>query len=92
MQNSIYNLPKAIVESFEGSGVLITQAKGSFETPGLATQLFKIKAQYECLVKLIELMESAKCTIKKAMQVIQVLDFGEDTCSISHYIKKNTKQ
>ena len=84
------NLPevKAIVESFEGSGVLVTQAKGNLQTPGLATQLLKIKDQYECLVKLIEMMESAKCTIKVAVQVIQDLDFGEDICRISRYIKK----
>ena len=84
------NLPevKAIVESFEGSGLLVNQAKGSLQTPGLATQLLKIKDQYECLVKLIDTMESAKFTIKEAVQAIQALDFGEDTCSISSYIKK----
>ena len=49
------NLPevKAIVERFEGSGVLVTQAKVSLQTTGLASQLIKIKDQYECLVKLI---------------------------------------
>jgi len=47
------NLPevKSIVESFEGSGVLVTQAKNSLQRPSLATQLLKIKDQYECLVK-----------------------------------------
>ena len=33
-------------------------------------------------------MESAKYTIKEAVQAIQELDFGEDTCSINQYIKK----
>ena len=33
-------------------------------------------------------MESAKYTIKEAVQAIQELDFGEDTCYINHYIKK----
>ena len=55
---------------------------------GLAGQLLKIKDQYECLVKLIEKMESAKYTIKEAVQAIQELDFGEDTCNINQYIKK----
>jgi len=84
------NLPevKSIVESFEGSGVLVTQAKNSLQTSSLATQLLKIKDQYECLVNLIDIMESAKCTIKEAVQAIQGLDFGEDTCNISRYIKK----
>ena len=33
-------------------------------------------------------MESAKYTIKEAVQAIQELDFGEDTCNINKYIKK----
>ena len=69
---------KAIVESFVGSGILVTQAKVSLQKSGLAGQLLKIKDQYECLVKLIEKMEIAKYTIKEAVQVIQELDFGED--------------
>ena len=84
---------KAIVESFVGSEILVTPAKVSLQKNGLAGQLLKIKNQYECLVKLIEKMESAKYTIKEAVQAIQELDFGEDTCNIKpiHY-KKNTKQ
>ena len=79
---------KAIVESFVGSGILVTQAKVSLQKSGLASQLLKIKDQYECLVKLIEKMESAKYTIKKAVQAIQELDFDEHTCNINQYIKK----
>ena len=33
-------------------------------------------------------MESAKYTIKEAVQAIQELDFGEDTCNINKYNKK----
>ena len=32
-------------------------------------------------------MESVKYTIKEAVQAIQELDFGEDTCNINQYIK-----
>ena len=80
------NLPeaKAIVESFVGSGILVTQAKVSLQKSGLAGQPLKIKDQYECLVKLIEMMESAKYTIKEAGQAIQELNFGEDTRNINH--------
>ena len=55
------NLPevKAVVENFEGSGILVTQTKVDLQTTGLAIQLLKIKDQYECLAKLIETMESA---------------------------------
>ena len=79
---------KAIVESFVGSGILVTQAKVSLQKSGLAGQLLKIQDQYECLVKLIEKMESAKYTTQEAVQAIQELDFGEDTCNINQYIKK----
>ena len=84
------NLPevKAIVQSFVGSRVLVTQAKISLQESGLTGQLLKIKDQYECLVKLTEKMESAKYTIKEAMQAIQELDVGEDTCNINQYNKK----
>ena len=78
---------KTIVESFVGSGILVTQAKVSLQKSGLAGQLLKIKDQYECLVKLIEKMESGKYTIKEAVQAIQELDFGEYTCNINQYIK-----
>ena len=55
---------------------------------GLAGQLLKIKDQYECLVKLIQKMESAKYAIKEAVQAIQELDFGEDTCDLNQCLKK----
>ena len=79
---------KAIVESFGGSGILVTQAKVSLQKSGLVGQLLKIKDQYECLVKLVEKLESAKYTIKEAVQAIEELDFGEVTCNINQYIKK----
>ena len=58
------------------------------QNSGLAGQLLKIKDQYKCLVKLLEKMESAKYTIKEAVQAIQKLGIGEDTCNINQYIKK----
>ena len=36
-------------------------------------------------------MESAKYTIKEAVQAIQELDFGEDPCNINQYIKKKVQ-
>ena len=76
------------VKGFEGYCILVTQAKVSLQTTGLATQLLKLQYQYECVVKLIEMMESAKYINKKAAQAIQELDFREDTCSINPYIQK----
>ena len=45
---------KANVESFVGSGILVTQAKVSLQKSGLAGKLLKVKDQYECLVKRME--------------------------------------
>ena len=36
-------------------------------------------------------MESTKYTIKEAVQAIQELDCGEDTCNINQNIKKECK-
>ena len=82
---------KTIVESFVSSGMLVTQAKVNLQNCGFAGQLLKIKDQYECLVKHIEKMESAKYIIKEAVQTIQDLDFGEGICNINQHIKKKCK-
>ena len=58
---------KTIVENFEGSGVLVSQAKDNLQIPCLADQLLKIIDHYECLVRLIETMESAEYTVKEAV-------------------------
>ena len=51
---------KVVVESFEQKyGSLVTKAKVTLQTIDLATQIFKIKDQYERLVQSIEMMESA---------------------------------
>ena len=70
---------KAIVESFEGSGILVIHAKVTLQTTVLTTQFLEIKNQYECLV---ETMKSAKYTIK-AVKAIQEVDFAEDSFSIN---------
>ena len=75
------NLPevKAIVESFVGSGILVTQTKISLQKSGLAGQLLKIKDHYECQVKLIEKMESAKCKQSKNVTLIKTLVTSTNT-------------
>ncbi len=83
---------KAIVESFEECCFLVTQAKVSMQTTGLATQLLKFKDQYQWLVGLMEMVKSAKYTIKEAVPAMLELDLGEDTCSISRYIQKYSIQ
>ena len=82
---------KAIVESFLGSEILVTQEKVSFQKSGLAGQLLKIKDQYECLAKPMKKIESAKYIIKEAVQAIQELVFGEDTCISTNTLKNECK-
>ena len=87
------NLPrvKAIVESFKGSGLLVNQGKASLQTPGLAAQLLKIKDQCKCLVKLIDTMESAKFTIKEALQTIQAWTLKKTLAALALTFKKANK-
>ena len=59
---------KVIMKSFEGSSILITQAKVSLQITGLTTQPHKIKDLYHCLIKLKETIESRKYTIREAVQ------------------------
>ena len=56
------NLPdeKAIEESFEEPGFLVTRAKVGLKIPGLVTQLLIIEEQYECIVKL---RNDGKCQV-----------------------------
>ena len=51
-----------------------------------------IKNQYKCIVKLVEAMESAKCTGKEAVQAIRKFVFSEDFRSTNRYSKNNPKQ
>ena len=58
------------MENSEEFGALVTKAKENLQTRGLSDQLLRIKDQYKCLVKLTEIMESAKYTIKEAVDAI----------------------
>ena len=86
---------KSIVESFVGSGILVTQAKVSLQKCGLAGQLLKIKDQYECLVTLIEKMESAQYTkLKKQCKQSKNLNLTlvKTLVTSTNTLKKNAKQ
>ena len=61
------------MDSFEGSGILLIQAKVSFQKTGSATQYLKCKDKYQCLVKFVVTMGSAKYTIEEAVQAIRFL-------------------
>ena len=55
--------------------------------PNTNSNKIKHARNHHSLMELIETMESAKYTVKEAMQAIQELDFGEDTWSINRYIE-----
>ena len=82
---------KRIVESFVGSQILVTHAKVSFQKSGLAGQLVKIKDKYECLVKLIEQMESAKYTLKKQCKQSKNLTLVKTLVTSTNTLKKECK-
>ena len=80
--------PKAIVESFEGSCSLVTQAKVSMRTTRLATQLLKIKNQRGCLVELYRNYEKCQLfTINETVSNPRTC-FQRITRSINRYIQK----
>ena len=83
---------KAVVKSFVGSEISETQAKVSLQKSGLAGQLLKIKDHYECLVKLIKKIESAKYTIKEAVQASKNLTLVKILVTSTNRLKKNAKQ
>ena len=88
------NLPevKAVVKSFAGSGILVTQAKVSLQKSGLAGQLLKIKDQYECLVTLIEKMKVQSKTLKKQCKQSKDLTLVKSLVTSTNTLKKNAKQ
>ena len=75
-----FGLPKFLTRRYQ-----ILQMGG--RSPPLPPCLLRL-CLYQCLVNLIENMESAKCTIKEAVQAIQEIDFSEDICNTNQYIEK----
>ena len=82
---------KAIVKSFVGSGILVTQAKVSLQKSGLAGQLLKIKDQNKCLVDLIEKIESAKYTLKKQCKQFKNLTLLKTLVTSTNTLRKECK-
>ena len=87
------NLPevKAIVENFKGLDSLVAQAKVCWQENTLRIQRLKIKVQYECLVQLLEVMESTKYTIKKRCKQSKNLTSGKTIAALTVTLKKECK-
>jgi len=71
---------------------LLTQAKVSLQTTGLASQLLKIKDQYECLVKLIERWKVPNTLSKKQCKQSKNLTSEKTLATSTDTLKKNAKQ
>lgn len=84
------NLPEVrqIVNSFEGTGILVSRAKAAVNDATVAQSLVKIQRDYQELPKLIEKMESSKYTLKEAHDDISTLNLKQDCVGIGAYIKK----
>jgi len=60
------------------------------QTTGLASQLLKIKDQYESQVKLLQTKGSAKYTIKEAVQATQNLTSEKTLATSNNTLKTMT--
>ena len=88
------NLPevKRIIKNWTGQGILVTQAKNIVENPNIVGFLMEIERCYSCLTNIIFKFENASCGILKAYNSMNELDFGDDPCDISGYIKKRLQK
>ena len=91
------NLPqvKEIVERLKRFGIFVTLAKVSLQTNSLATQLLKIKDQYECLVKAyasVEMIKSANYTFTEAVQAISKNLTSENTLVVLNVTLKKKRK
>jgi len=84
------NLPKSrlIVGEFTGDGLIVTRAKDSLKKESLSSDLLHIKRDYENLITLVENSERTTYYISNAYQDLQNIQFGEDLCDLSTYVKK----
>ena len=88
------NLPEVrkIVNSFEGTGVLVSRAKAAVNDAKVAESLVKIQRDYQELPRLIEKMEGSKYTLKEAHDDVTTLDFKQDCVGIGAYITKRMRK
>ena len=66
----LHNCALKVKSHFEDANILVAQVEISLQTTDLTTQLLKIEDLHECLVKLMETIESTKYIIKEAEQAL----------------------
>ena len=78
---------KRIVNSFEGNGILVKNAKNAC---GLTKELVMIERDYKILVELVRKAESSYYSISVASSDIASLCLGSDCCYLDKRIKSNS--
>ena len=80
-----------IVDRFEGSGLLVEQAKVSIDAQSLPQDLMKINTEYKSLASLVLQMEDTKYNDLTNNDLTK-LGFGDDSCAIAAYIRKRLEK
>ena len=83
---------KSVVNRFEGQGILVVRAKEAVNSSSVMESLMKIKRDYMNLPKIIEKLESTKCTMNEAYTELTTLDMKQDCVAIGAYIKKRLRR
>ena len=83
------NLPavRTIVNNWTSAGLLVSRAKDAINVEDLVTDLVEIN-QYRTLAANVELLDGSARTITEAYGVLKNMQFDDDPCAITSYIKK----
>ena len=87
------NLPavRTIVNNWTSGGLFVSRAKDAINVDDLVPDLVRIN-QYQILAANVELLETSDCTTTEAYELLKILHFLDDPCSIQAYIKKPSIQ
>jgi hypothetical protein len=88
------NLPavRRIVRSWNGTGILLSQAQEIVEDATLMNNLMEIETCYSGLIDVIQRLEGAACGISEGYALVRNLDFQEDPCNLSVYLDDRLKR
>ena len=76
-----------IVNNWTSAGLLVSRAKDAINVEDLVPDLVKIN-YYRTLAANAEFLEGSVCTITEAYGLLKNMQFDDDPCAITNYIKK----
>ena len=84
------NLPAVctIVNNWTSAGLLVSRAKDAINAEDLVPDLVKMN-QYWTLAANVEILEGSACTITEAYGLLKNMQFDDDPCTITNYIKND---